>query len=160
MLAELDTIRDWIGGLTGIRPIRYALDKPRPSLPYLMAHLTDTLPLTQHPARILATGTDTDPTDTIVTDMELRVSLSAYGDAAMDRLKVFAGVKFLPGVCAPLGAVRLHEVGRIQNVPELVGTAYEDRAVLRLIFHAPTVGVHPGSALEAAPFTVIEEAPQ
>ena len=150
MQPEFDAIRDWIGGLTGIRPIPYAVDRPRPARPYLMQHLTDVAPLTQAPARTLRGGSDEAPTDTIISDVELRVSLSAYGDAAMDRLTVFAGVKYLPDVCAPLGAVRLQEVGRIQRVPELVGTAYEDRAIISLIFHAPVTGVHQGTSVEDA----------
>ena len=160
MPSQFDTIRDWIGDLTGIRPIPYAPDKPRPARPYLMLHLTDVAPLTQAPAHILPTGDDADPTDTIITDTELRTSLHAYGDDAVDRLTIFAGVRHLPSVCAPLGAIRLHEVGRIESVPELVGTKYEDRSILRLIFHAPAIGVHPGSAIKVAPVTVIEESSQ
>ena len=159
-MSYLDTIVPWIAGLTGQTVIQAYQNASRPALPYVMANLTGEVPLTQHPARILRTGTDEEPTDTIITDLELRVSVHAYGDDPLGTLRAFAGIKHLPDVCAPLGAIRLQEVGRAEFVPELVGADYEPRAVLRLIFHAPTTGVHPGSVVETAPVTVIEESSQ
>lgn len=146
---HLTTIRAWVAGVCGLHPIPYAPDKPRPPLPYLMANLTGVAPLADHAHRYIE-----GETSRVIADIELRVSLHAYGPDPLALLRPLIGVRDVPQALAPLGAIRLHRVGLAEYVPELVGTAYEPRAHQRLVFHAPDVSDHATPSIEDAPIDV------
>lgn len=135
-------LNSWLADLTGLTVIASHMGAPRPVRPYIMTNITDVAPLSQVPRDVIHAATsvpeENGGTAESVTDIEYRVSVHAYGDDPTAILLPLVGVKHLAQTMQPMAPWKLHEVGRVQSVPEQVNAEWEDRAILRLGFH----GIH------------------
>lgn len=158
------TLNAWLAGLTGQKVIAARQGAPRPATPYLMTNITGVEPVSQVPRDVIHDATNVPDanggTAESVTDIEYRVSVHAYGDDPTTLLLPLVGVKHLAQTMQPMAPWKLHEVGRIESVPEMVNAEWEERAIVRLTFHGIHREEQPGDVAETvAEITVAEEQP-
>lgn len=156
------TLNQWLAGYLGETVIAAYQGGDRPATPYVMTNITDVGPLYQVPRdefrECLDMPDENGGTAETVTDVEYRVSVHAYGDDPRALLTPLIGVRYLTQAMHPMLPWKLQEVGQIQFVPEMVNTEWEDRAIVRLIFHGVHRETRDGDVVETVADITVEEA--
>lgn len=138
----LSGIVQWLAAATGQTVIKAHQSGTRPTKPYVMADLTDVAPINaQIPETALVELASVNPQgefDVKATPrlkMEWRIMVTAFGDAPTSILRPAHAAAQLPQLCESIRPLSIHDIGRVQDVPEWVKNAWEPRAVMMMNIH-------------------------
>lgn len=127
----------WIASLTGLLVIKTNQSGERPEKPYITVNMTAVASVRVHPTDY---GIDDGEAATISPLMvtEWRFQVQAYGDEPSDILRQLKSAQWLRQITEPLEPLVIHEMGRINDVPEWINEAWEPRANMDLFLHGTT----------------------
>lgn len=144
-----ESVVAWASEITGLTAIKGHQSGNRPERPYLMIDVTADREIRDHEADV----TFDEPVDTVEAtihvETEWQMSVQCYGDDSMEPLRKLRNRYRMPEAQYSLSPLVIHEIGRINRVPELVQNRWEERAQCNLFIR--------GMATETAEIDVIEE---
>lgn len=140
-----DAVVIWIKSITGVVTIKAHGGGPRPDLPYCMVNMTGIAEDKTNAATIefeeledLNPEGEKEVKATPIMKIEWRFQIFAYGESPTDILRPIRSAFQLTQKTEELLPYRIHELGRINDVPEWVENAWEQRAEMDLFVHGLT----------------------